>query len=82
MVSPVWYNILRVDVGMYDLTGEHDVDVNWMTEVRGRDSREETIGRILPRFAVDGWDNVAYQELLESQAAAEDIVRKIVEQVT
>ena len=53
-----------------------------MTEVRGRDSREETIGRILPRFAVDGWDNVAYQELLESQAAAEDIVRKIVEQVT
>ena len=81
MVSPVWYNIRRVGPAKYSLSGEHDVDVPWMIEVRGHDSRGEKIGRILPRFAVDGWDRAAYQELMESRESAEELTKIIVEQV-
>ena len=82
MVSPVWYNIRRIDTGMYDLSGEHDVDISWMEDVRSHDSRNERVGRILPRFAVEGWDKAAYQELMENKEAGDEITRIIVEQVT
>jgi len=82
MVSPVWYNIRRIDTAMYDLTGEHDVDIPWMEEVRGHDSRGEIIGRILPRFTVDGWDRTAYQELMGNKEAEEALTKLIVEQIT
>ena len=81
MVSPVWFTIRRVGEAMYDVRGEHDVDVSWMQEVRGKDSREETIGRILPRFTVEGWDQAAYQELLANPEAVEELTRVIIEQV-
>lgn len=82
MVSPVWYNIRRTGETTYELKGEHDVDVNWMNEVRGKDSRGETVGRILPRFAVEAWDQNAYQELAQNIEAAKTLVKIIVEQVT
>ena len=82
MVSPVWYNIRRTGEGKYELGGEHDVDVNWMKEVRGKDSRGEIVGRILPRFSVEQWDKNAYQELAENVEAAKALIKLIVEQVT
>ena len=82
MVSPVWYNIRRIDSGVYDLSGEHDVDISWMEDVRSHDSRNERVGRILPRFAVEGWDKAAYQELMENKEAGDEITRIIVQQVT
>lgn len=81
MISPVWYNIRRVGVGKYHLTGEHDVDSSWMYEVRGMDSKGELVGRILPRFAVEGWDKDAYEEIIKSQAAQEEFTRVIIEQI-
>ena len=81
MVSPVWYNIRRTGVAKYQLGGEHDVDVNWMNEVRGNDSRGEIVGRILPRFSVEEWDTNAYKELAENVDAAKALVEIIVEQV-
>jgi len=81
MVSPVWFTIRRVGEAMYDIRGEHDVDVAWMQEVRGKDSRGEAVGRILPRFTVEGWDQAAYQELLGNPEAVEELTRVIIEQV-
>jgi hypothetical protein len=81
MVSPVWFNIRRVGVAEYQVSGEHDVDVGWMEEVRGTDSRGEPIGRILPRFALEGWNKEAYQELASEQTAQTELVRVLVEQV-
>lgn len=81
MVSPVWYTIRRVGEAMYDVSGEHDVDAGWMEEVRGKDSRGDTIGRILPRFTVEGWDQAAYQELASNLEASEELVRIIIQQV-
>ena len=81
MVSPVWYNIRRIDTGMYDLSGEHDVDISWMEDVRAHDSRNERVGRILPRFAVEAWDKAAYQELMDNKEAGEEITRIIVQQI-
>jgi chitinase domain-containing protein 1 len=81
MVSPVWYNIRRVGPGKYVLTGEHDVDKGWMEEVRGTDSNGETVGRILPRFAVDGWTKEAYEELITSVDAQNEVANVLIEQV-
>lgn len=82
MVSPVWYNIRRVGVGKYELSGEHDVDTGWIEDVRGFDSEGKVVGRILPRFAAERWDNIAIQELAQSKEAGEELKRIIVEQVT
>jgi len=81
MVSPVWYTVRRVGEAMYDLRGEHDVDASWMAEVRGKDARGENVGRIMPRFTVEGWDQTAYQELASNQEAVEELIRLIIEQV-
>jgi hypothetical protein len=81
-VSPVWYNIRRVGVGKYELSGEHDVDKGWMEDVRGFDANGKVVGRILPRFAVDRWDNTAVQELAQNKEAGEELKRIILEQVT
>ena len=81
MVSPVWYNIRRIGTAKYEISGEHDVDVSWMQEVRGHDSGGEIVGRILPRFAVDQWDKQAYQELISNKDAIEELARIILEQV-
>jgi hypothetical protein len=81
MVSPVWYTIRRVGDAMYDLRGEHDVDASWMAEVRGEDSRGDKIGRIMPRFSVEGWDQTAYQELASNLEAVEELIHLIIDQV-
>jgi hypothetical protein len=81
MVSPVWYTIRRVGEAMYDLRGEHDVDASWMEEVRGEDSRGDKIGRIMPRFSVEGWDQAAYQELASNLEAVEELIHLIIDQV-
>jgi hypothetical protein len=82
MVSPVWYNIRRVGVAQYTLSGEHDVDMGWIDEVRNQDDQGEIVGRILPRFAVEGWDRDAYAELIAVADAEKELTKVIVEQVT
>jgi hypothetical protein len=81
MVSPVWFNVRHVGVGQYEVFGEHDIDVGWMEDVRATDSRGEVVGRILPRFALEGWNKEAYQELVAERTAQTELVRVIVEQV-
>lgn len=81
MVSPVWYNIRRVGPSNYEITGEHDVDKSWMEEVRSTDTEGNIVGRILPRFAVEQWDRDAYEELIASASAQEELARIIIAQV-
>jgi hypothetical protein len=81
MVSPVWYNIRRVGPSKYELTGEHDVDKSWMEQVRSTDTEGHIVGRILPRFAVEHWDRDAYEELITSPSAQEELIRIIIAQV-
>jgi hypothetical protein len=81
MVSPVWYNIRRIGPAKYVLAGEHDVDKAWMKEVRGVDSNGDRVGRILPRFVVEGWDAKAYHELATVKDAEKEIIRLLLEQI-
>jgi hypothetical protein len=81
MVSPVWFVIHRVDVGKYQVGGDHDVDISWMEEVRGKDSRGDVVGRILPRYGLGGWDRDAYQELLGGPEAQQELIRIVVDHV-
>jgi hypothetical protein len=81
MVSPVWYNIRRVSVAKYSISGEHDVDLEWMKQVRGMDSRGEKIGRILPRFVVQEWDALAYHELATTKEAENELMTIILDQL-
>lgn len=82
MVSPVWYNIRRVGQGTYTLTGEHDVDISWMKQVRSKDSQGDTVGRILPRFAAEAWDKEAYEEIITNQSALQELTNLILAQIT
>lgn len=63
------------------MSGEHDVDKSWMEEVRSEDSEGNTVGRILPRFAVEQWDRDAYEELVTNISAQEALTKIIIEQV-
>lgn len=34
IISPIWLQIWRKGDNLYELRGEHDVDVNWVRDVR------------------------------------------------
>ncbi len=53
-ISPVWYQVRPQRSGQYTVTGEHDVDSEWMQEVRkpGDNGRK---AKIVPRFEFLEW---------------------------
>jgi chitinase domain-containing protein 1 len=46
-ISPVWLQIKRAGRNKYELTGTHDIDVSWMTNVRNASSNLLFVPRIL-----------------------------------
>ncbi|CAG8439444.1 1793_t:CDS:2 [Ambispora gerdemannii] len=66
-VSPVWYNIIRRPHlrNKYDLTGAHDVDQTWISEIRSNNKKQK-YGKIVPRFRTQSWTETDYLSLLSS----------------
>ncbi|CDS11651.1 hypothetical protein LRAMOSA03914 [Lichtheimia ramosa] len=77
-VSPVWYYVERSNDPdeMFTIVGEHDVDKQWMDQVRGPDT-----GKIVPRFQFRNWDFNAYQSFASNPEEANKLVELLMDQV-
>lgn len=64
IISPVWFQIVK-DGDEYKLAGGHDVDVNWMRELRRKGKQERgTTLKIFPRFIFDKFTERDFSRLL------------------
>jgi chitinase domain-containing protein 1 len=61
-ISPVWLQV-RPSGSSYSLTGTHDIDQNWVNELR----RSDRNTRIVPRVLFEGWSMDDYQKLFTSE---------------
>ncbi|KAI7878422.1 glycoside hydrolase [Lichtheimia hyalospora FSU 10163] len=78
-VSPVWYYVERSNEPdeVFKIIGEHDVDKQWMAEVRGPNT-----GKIVPRFQFRNWDFNGYQSFASNPEDAQKMVELLMDQVT
>lgn len=74
MISPVWIQINRKGKENYEIAGTHDIDVNWIKEVRSA-SKGKT--KILPRILFDKFSDHDYSQLL-SYPNERQIVTKLI----
>ena len=51
MISPVWLQIKRKPSGTFYVTGTHDVDHEWVKDVRKRGKRTEVKSMAINRVA-------------------------------
>ncbi|KAK5641609.1 hypothetical protein RI129_010156 [Pyrocoelia pectoralis] len=63
-ISPVWLQIRPKGPLKYEITGTHDVDRNWMADVRKAGERVKV--KIVPRVLLEGFTNDDYGGLLGS----------------
>ncbi|XP_036343686.1 chitinase domain-containing protein 1-like, partial [Rhagoletis pomonella] len=68
IVSPVWFQIIK-NGDEYKLAGTHDIDTNWMREVRrkGKNERGTTV-KIFPRFIFDKFTERDFSRLLSLES--------------
>ncbi|XP_022916723.1 chitinase domain-containing protein 1 [Onthophagus taurus] len=52
-ISPVWLQAKRVDKGVYEILGQHDVDKDWMADVK-RAGKANNL-KIVPRIILENW---------------------------
>ncbi|KAE8748253.1 hypothetical protein FOCC_FOCC005092 [Frankliniella occidentalis] len=69
-ISPVWLQILHNADMKYKISGTHDIDSNWMSDVKKHDVK------MVPRILLDGWTPQHIQEL-EGQAARDKVIKLI-----
>lgn len=61
IISPVWIQINRKGKEKYQLGGTHDIDLNWMKDVRSAGKGKT---KILPRILFDQFTDHDYSQLL------------------
>ncbi|XP_053383111.1 chitinase domain-containing protein 1-like [Mercenaria mercenaria] len=72
-VSPVWLQVKRKPGGAFMITGGHDVDKGWVSEVtKGKSTK------MVPRILFDGWTGADYQALFSSEDTMEDCIDAII----
>lgn len=54
-VSPTWFTINIDQTNRISIKGQHDVDKNWMNDVRTSNGNTEIFPKIVPRFLFEGW---------------------------
>ncbi|CAG8486584.1 11198_t:CDS:2 [Ambispora leptoticha] len=83
-VSPVWYNILRRPHlrNKYELTGAHDVDQTWISEIRynNQSYNKQKYGKVVPRFRTESWTQTDYLSLLNSFNETRQFVKLLVDE--
>lgn len=75
-ISPVWLQIRPKGSLKYEVTGTHDIDRDWMTDVRKAGARIKV--KIVPRVLIEGFTNDDYSDLLGNA----DAVRAFSETIT
>ncbi|XP_062507525.1 chitinase domain-containing protein 1-like isoform X2 [Corticium candelabrum] len=72
-VSPVWLQLKRRKDGSFGIEGGHDIDLEWVNDVKKSGSSVH----ILPRLLFDQWSGHDYQALLSSEAAVQELTSVI-----
>ncbi|KAL1498160.1 hypothetical protein ABEB36_009003 [Hypothenemus hampei] len=61
-ISPVWLQIKRNGVQKYEVTGTHDVDQQWIVDVKNAGRQRKT--KVVPRILFDGWTSNDFKAVL------------------
>ncbi|KAK3914325.1 Chitinase domain-containing protein 1 [Frankliniella fusca] len=69
-ISPVWLQIRHNADLKYKITGTHDIDPNWISEVKKNNIK------MVPRILFDGWTPQHIEEL-EGRAAKDKVIKLI-----
>ncbi|KAF5291398.1 hypothetical protein FQR65_LT01708 [Abscondita terminalis] len=75
-ISPVWLQI-KPNGGKYEITGTHDVDRNWMKDVRK--SGEWSKVKIVPRVILENFSGEDYQKLLGQADSARTLIKTLID---
>lgn len=73
-VSPVWLQVKRKPGGAFVITGGHDIDKGWVSDVKKSKST-----KMVPRILFDGWSGKDYQALFSSEDVIEDCIDTILD---
>lgn len=68
-ISPVWLQIRRKGPKKYEVTGTHDIDKQWVIDVKNAGRERKT--KLVPRVLFDGWTANDYTALFKD---AEELI--------
>jgi len=76
MISPVWLQVKRKPAGTYYMAGTHDIDHEWVREVRKRGKRSGV--KIVPRVLFDEWTSDDFYALFTSGTEPKELTKTLV----
>jgi chitinase domain-containing protein 1 len=76
MVSPVWLQIKRKPSGTYLMTGTHDIDHDWVREVKKRGKKSQV--KILPRVLFDQWTSDDFYALFTTGTEPKELIKTLI----
>ncbi|ODM94986.1 Chitinase domain-containing protein 1 [Orchesella cincta] len=76
MISPVWLQVKRKPAGTYYMAGTHDIDHEWVREVRKRGKKSGV--KIVPRVLFDGWTSDDFYALFTSGTEPKELTKTLV----
>ncbi|KAG0718738.1 Chitinase domain-containing protein 1 [Chionoecetes opilio] len=77
-VSPVWLQ-LRHTAGQTLITGDHDVDQGWLTQVKKAGKTADV--KIVPRLLFDGWQPRDFRELFDTEPKKNKVINDIINMI-
>ncbi|XP_031798409.1 chitinase domain-containing protein 1 [Sarcophilus harrisii] len=75
MISPVWLQVKRRGVELYQILGLHDADQDWMKSVK----KQNRNVRIVPRILFDKWTRDDYKSLFTSEDEIEELAKILIQ---
>jgi len=76
MISPVWLQVKRKPSGTFHVTGTHDIDHDWVQEVKTNGKRNQV--KIVPRVLFDGWSSDDYYSLFTTGTEPKELTKTII----
>ncbi|KAM9146869.1 chitinase domain-containing protein 1 [Pangshura tecta] len=75
LISPVWLQVKRKGKEMFQFTGLHDADQDWMKDVK---KNSKNI-KIVPRILFDGWTYQDFESVFGSEDEIEELSKTMVQ---
>ncbi|XP_053884525.1 chitinase domain-containing protein 1 isoform X2 [Malaclemys terrapin pileata] len=75
LISPVWLQVKRKGKEMFQFTGLHDADQDWIKDVK---KNSKTI-KIVPRILFDGWTYQDFESIFGSEDEIEELSKTMVQ---
>uniref|UniRef100_UPI00358F012E chitinase domain-containing protein 1 isoform X2 n=1 Tax=Myxine glutinosa TaxID=7769 RepID=UPI00358F012E len=74
-VSPVWLQVQRTGRETYRITGRHDIDQGWISDVKKGNRMIE----IVPRVLFDGWTYADYNAVFDSKVERRNLAKAFIQ---